>query len=95
MRPFLALNGFGALWFGRCRAKLVDQLARYLDLRASQGCVPPVPDSKPWARYIVETAAFFALHRHYDPSPTAMSDKIAENTAVSALVRSRCAKSWP
>jgi AcrR family transcriptional regulator len=79
-----------ALWSGRWRAKLVDQLARYLDLRISQRRVPPVPDSKPWARYIVETVAFFALHRHYDPFPTPMSDKIAEDTAVSALVRATC-----
>src|SRR5215468_9217172 len=81
-----------ALWSGRWRANLVDQLGRYLDLRISQRCVPPVPDCKPWARYIVETVAFFALHRHYDPFPTAMSDEIAEDTAVSALVRATCAE---
>lgn len=79
-----------ALWSGRWRANLVDQLARYLDLRISQRCMPPVPDTKPWARFIVETIAFFALHRHYDPFPTAMSDKIAEDTAASALVRATC-----
>ena len=81
-----------ALWSGRWRASLVDQLGRYLDLRISQRRLPPVPDSKPWARYVVETVAFFALHRHYDPFPTAMSDKIAEDTAVSALVRATCAE---
>jgi len=81
-----------ALWSGRWRANLVDQLSRYLELRISQRRVPPVPDSKPWARYIVETVAFFALHRHYDPFPTEMSDKIAEDTAVFALVRATCAE---
>jgi len=30
------------------------------------------------------------LHHHYDPFPTAMSDKVAVETAVSALVRATC-----
>ncbi len=80
-----------ALWSGRWRTNLVDQLARYLDLRISDRCVPAVPDSRAWGRFIVETVAFFALHRHYDSFPTAMSDKIAEDTAVSAMVRAKCA----
>jgi hypothetical protein len=36
---------------------------------------------------VIETVAFFALHRHYDPCPTPMSDAVAEETAVYALVR--------
>jgi AcrR family transcriptional regulator len=79
-----------ALWAGRWRANLVDQLSRYLELRISQRRFPPVPGSKPWARHIVETVAFFALHRHYDPFPTAMTDEVAEETAVSALVCATC-----
>ena len=76
-----------ALWSGQWRAGLVNQLARYLDLRISQHVLSPVPDTKAWARLIVETVAFFALHRHYDPFPTPMSDAIAEETAVRALIR--------
>jgi hypothetical protein len=38
------------------------------------------------ARLIVETTAFFALHRHYDPYPTAIDDPIAEATVVDALI---------
>lgn len=76
-----------ALWSGRWRGNLIDQLARYVGLRVSQRSLPAPPDPKAWSRFIVETVAFFALHRHYDPFPTAMSDKVAEETAVSALVR--------
>jgi hypothetical protein len=79
-----------SLWSGHWRAHLVDQLGRYLELRISQGRMPRVPASKAWARCIIETVAFFALHRHYDPFPTAMSDKVAEDTAISALVRATC-----
>jgi hypothetical protein len=35
----------------------------------------------------VETVAFFALHRHYDPVPTVMSEKVAEDAVVRALIR--------
>jgi AcrR family transcriptional regulator len=76
-----------ALWSGHWRAGLVNQLSSYLDLRISQHLLPPVPDTKAWARFVIETVAFFALHRHYDPWPTPMSDAIAEDTAVHALVR--------
>jgi AcrR family transcriptional regulator len=79
-----------ALWCGHWRAGLVNQLARYLDLRISQQLLSPVPDNKAWGRFIVETVAFFALHRHYDPFPTAMSETIAEDTVVRALIRATC-----
>lgn len=76
-----------ALWSGHWRAGLVDQLARYLDVRTSQQSLAPVPDTKAWGRHIVETVAFFALHRHYDPFPTVMSDQVAEETVVLAVIR--------
>jgi len=76
-----------ALWSGHWRAGLVNQLSRYLDLRISQHLLSPVPDTKAWARFVIETVAFFALHRHYDPCPTPMSDAVAEDTVVHAVVR--------
>ena len=76
-----------SLWSGHWRTGLVNQLARYLDLRISQRLLSPVPDSKAWGRLIVETVAFFALHRHYDPFPTAVSETVAEDTVVLALIR--------
>lgn len=75
------------LWSGRWRANLVKQLARYLQLRISQDVFHPVPDTRAWARLIIETVAFFALHRYYDPHPTPMDEKVAEDTAVTAIVR--------
>jgi AcrR family transcriptional regulator len=75
-----------ALWSGHWRAGLVNQLSRYLDLRISHRLLSPMPDTKAWGRFVIETVAFFALHRHYDFFPTPMSDAIAEDTAVRALV---------
>ncbi len=82
-----------ALWSGHWRAGLVNELSRYLDLRISQNLLSPVPDTNAWSRFVVETVAFFALHRHYDPFPTPMSDAIAEDTAVCALVRATSGES--
>ena len=71
----------------------MNQLARYLDLRISQHLLSPVPDTKAWGRFVIETVAFFALHRHYDPFPTAMSELIAEDTVVRALIRATSGES--
>lgn len=75
-----------ALWFGGMRSGLIDLLTRYLTLRMSQHVLRPAPDVTAAARLILETMAFFALHRHYDPHPTALDDAIAEETVVDALV---------
>jgi AcrR family transcriptional regulator len=91
-RSALDWPALAALWSGRWRANLIDQLGRYLALRISKHCLPAVPDEKAWSRFIIETVAFFALHRHYDPFPTTMTDKLAEDTAVSALVRATCVR---
>lgn len=76
-----------ALWSGLWRGSLVNQLAQYLDLRIAKQSFEAVPDSKAWARLVVEAVAFFALHRHYDLFPTPMSDQIAEDTVALAVVR--------
>ena len=74
------------LWSGQWRGNLVEQLSRYLELRISVHYLRRVPDTKVWARLIVETVAFFALHRHYDPFPTPMNEELAETTVVDALI---------
>jgi len=75
-----------AIWFGQMRHRLIDQLARYLESRIARRLLRPVPDTKAAARLIVETCAFFAIHRHEDPFPTPMDEARAEETVVDALV---------
>ena len=74
------------IWFGEMRARLIDQLASYLESRIVRRQLRPVPDAKAAARLIVETCAFFAIHRHEDPFPTPMDEVLAEETVVDALV---------
>jgi len=74
------------LWSGQLRGTLVEQLAKYLQQQIDDGLLRPLPSPRAAARLIIETVAFFAMHRHYDPSPTPMDDKTAEETVVDTLV---------
>jgi len=56
------------------RPSLIDGLSRYLEEAAERGICRPVPNSSLAARLILETIAWFAMHRrgdvdgrHYDP----------------------------
>jgi AcrR family transcriptional regulator len=85
-RSALDWPDLAALWFGGVRQRLIDQFTRYLTLRTHHRFLRPVPDVTAAARLIIETTAFFALHRHYDPYPIAIDDPIAEETVVDALI---------
>jgi AcrR family transcriptional regulator len=74
------------LWFNGARQGLIDRLQRYLTLRSGQDGLRAGPDTLAAARLMIETCAFFALHRHYDPAPTLLDDNVAEEAVVDALV---------
>jgi AcrR family transcriptional regulator len=56
----------GKIWFGGARGFLVDALAHYLTDRMRAGRLRPALDVGIAARFIVETCAFWAVHRHWD-----------------------------
>ena len=85
-RSALDWPDLAALWFGGVRQRLIDQCTRYLTLRTHHRLLRPGPDVTAAARLIIETTAVFALHRHYDPYPTAINDPIVEETVVDALI---------
>lgn len=74
------------LWSGQLRGALVEQLAQYLQQRIDGGQLRSIPSPRAAARLMIETVAFFAMHRHYDPFPTAMDDKTAEDTVADTIV---------
>jgi AcrR family transcriptional regulator len=72
------------------RRDFVDDLARYLERRAEQGALRATPDAAMTARHLIESAAWFAWHRH-DDSDSAMIDDaharaVVVDMAVAALV---------
>src|SRR6185369_1466769 len=67
-----------AVWFEGGRGTLVETLSRYLDTRIQRKFFRAVPDVTVAARVIVETIVTWAVHRHWDPSPQAIDDQVAE-----------------
>jgi AcrR family transcriptional regulator len=56
----------GQIWFGGARGILLDTLSRYLSEKTRAGRLRPLADVGVAARFIVETCAFWAVHRHWD-----------------------------
>lgn len=75
-----------AVWFEGGRGTLVESLARYLETRIRRRLFRPVPDVTVAARVIVETIVTWAVHRHWDPSPQLIDDRVAEDTVVQFIV---------
>ncbi len=68
------------------RRPVLGALTRYLETRAVAGALRATPDTAATARLVLETLTWFARHRHSDPYGAAISDGLAEETAVDALV---------
>jgi AcrR family transcriptional regulator len=68
------------------RAPVLAALTEYLDGRARAGLLRQTPDTAATARLVLETLTWFARHRFSDPYGAAIGDKLAEETAVDALV---------
>jgi len=97
---FIAENRFVLNLFERCSEELpalaqwyfVEQrrglfgaLEHFLDARISAGVLRPVPDIPTAVRFIVESIAWFAMHRHGDPDSAMLTDENSRRT-VCALV---------
>lgn len=76
-----------AVWFGSGRAGALEPLGRYLADRIRRGRLRPVLDVAVTARILLETVVFWAVHRHWDPSPQAVSEPVAEDAVVQFAVR--------
>ncbi|MFD7165244.1 hypothetical protein [Streptomyces violascens] len=68
----------GARWSNRSGA--------YLAARIAAGLLRPVPDVPVAARFIVETVAWFAMHRHGDPDARMLSDDDCRRTVRHLLI---------
>jgi AcrR family transcriptional regulator len=75
-----------ALWFDGTRGGFLALLEHYLQDRMRRGTLRSVPDIPAAARLMLETAVFWAVHRHWDLNPQQVSETTAENTVVHFLV---------
>ena len=75
-----------ALWFEGGRGALIALLVQYLDGRIAKGRLRRVPDTTAAARLIIETVAFWAMHRHWDAHPQIVDEAVARETVVRFIV---------
>jgi AcrR family transcriptional regulator len=69
-------------WFGQGRWAQHAALVAYLEQRIGKGLLRPVPNTQVAARAILEAIAFWAVHRHWDPSPQAVEEADVEATLL-------------
>jgi hypothetical protein len=75
-----------AVWFGQGRSGQNVALAQYLELRAAKGLLRSVPNTQIAARTVLETIAFWAVHRHWDPSPQPVDETSVQAAVVDQLL---------
>ena len=67
-------------YFVERRRGLLAALAEFLEARIAAGLLRPVPDVPTAARFIVESIAWFAMHRHGDPDSAMLTDADSRRT---------------
>jgi AcrR family transcriptional regulator len=75
------------LYYSEGRAGLVGLLEAYLERRIAQRALPPVADTALSARMVIETAAYWAVHRHWDADPKTLDGELVEEAAVEFITR--------
>jgi AcrR family transcriptional regulator len=98
---FIAGNRVTLTLFGRCaadlpelaqwyfierRRRMLALLVAFLSRRIEAGRMRPVPDVEVAARFIVETIAWFAMHRHGDPDAPRFADEDCRRTLRQLIV---------
>ena len=73
------------LWYHGSREGSLALLARYLDDRARRGRLRRLGDGAVVARIVLETLSFWAVHRHWDPSPQEVDEESARRTVLDLL----------
>lgn len=74
-----------ALFYTGMRRDLLARMERYLALRMDAGQLRRVPNPAAAARLIMETVAWFAMHRMHDPESQDLSAAAAEATVIDIL----------
>ena len=59
--------------------------ARYLEDRTRRGRLRRFENEGIAARIVLETLVFWAVHRHWDPSPQTVDEVSAKRTAIAFL----------
>jgi AcrR family transcriptional regulator len=75
-----------SVWFGEGRWAQHQLLVELIKTRAKKKRFRPIDNPEVIARAILEMVAFWAVHRHFDPSPQTVDDASAERAVTDLLV---------
>lgn len=75
-----------ALWFGKHRLRVLQQLTRYFERRTGSGALREPPGVPAAARLVLEMIAAFAMHCRTDSAVILMDQAVAEATVIDAIV---------
>jgi AcrR family transcriptional regulator len=81
------------IWFGEGRGAQHRLLVELLATRAGKKGFRQLENADVVARTILETIAFWAMHRHFDPAPQVVDDETAERATVDLIVHGLLEKS--
>jgi AcrR family transcriptional regulator len=84
-RSALELPELARVFYADTRRRLLDRLERYLGARMRAGRLRRVPPAAA-ARFVVETVAWFAMHRHRDRFPSMIDDHTARTATLELIV---------
>jgi AcrR family transcriptional regulator len=84
-RSALEMPELARAFYAETRRGVLDRLERLLAARMRAGQVREVP-APAAARFVLETVAWFALHRHRDPSPPRLDDAAARAATLDLVV---------
>jgi AcrR family transcriptional regulator len=73
------------IWYRAGREGALSLLSRYLEDRTRRGKLRRFEDGGVCARILLETLVFWAVHRHWDPSPQAVDESSARRTSIAFL----------
>jgi AcrR family transcriptional regulator len=77
---------FNELFVNQSKRSHIEGLAAFLSSRASSGGLRTLPDPEIAAHFIVESVAWFAMHRKDDPSAAGISDERARSSMRGLLL---------
>jgi len=73
------------LWYSDGREAALSLLTRYVEDRIRRGRFRRFDDGSVAVRIVLETLVFWAVHRHWDPSPQPVDEASARRTALAFL----------
>jgi AcrR family transcriptional regulator len=77
---------FNELFVNRSKGSHIEVLAGFLSGRAASGGLRPVPDPEIAAHFVVESVAWFAMHRKNSPGAAAIDDERARSSVRELLL---------